>query len=287
MKSLCFYQDFYRNVLPTWVTMNVRLVSRWAHVALVIAGIGAAVASAQAPNGGSAATGITTDRPAIADSSAVVPEGWFQAENGLLDTGNQARRTIDFPETILRAGIAPNTELRFAAPDFYQSSATSFGLGSGFGDLAAGIKQQLRGLPGGFEASVVLMLSFPTGANGISSGGYDPSFQLPWSRKLSSNWTAAGMLSIYVPSQNGSHTVVGESTFLVDRQLTGAWDAFIEYVGDFPEVGRPRHLLHFGTAYKIAPQQQLDLHAGVGLSAAAIDHFIGIGYSFRFKLAGR
>ena len=171
----------------------------------------------------------------------------------MLDTGNQARRTLDFPETILRIGIAPNTELRFAAPDYYQNSGISFGPGSGFGDLAAGIKQQLRGMPGGFEASVVLMLSFPTGANGISSGGYDPSFQLPWSRKLSSNWTAAGMLSIYVPSQNGSHTVVGESTFLMDRQLTEAWDAFVEYAGDFPEAGGPRHLLHFGTACKIAP----------------------------------
>ena len=259
----------------------------WVCAVLLIGGVGAAVASAQAPDASSASTGITTHRPAIADSSAVVPNSWFQAENGLLDTGNQARRTLDFPETILRIGIAPNTELRFAAPDYYQNSGISFGPGSGFGDLAAGIKQQLRGMPGGFEASVVLMLSFPTGANGISSGGYDPSFQLPWSRKLSSNWTAAGMLSIYVPSQNGSHTVVGESTFLMDRQLTEAWDAFVEYAGDFPEAGGPRHLLHFGTAYKIAPQQQLDLHAGVGLSAGAVDHFIGIGYSLRFKLAGR
>lgn len=267
--------------------MDTRRVSRWACVALVIGEVGAPAASAQAPDGSTASTGITTDRPAIADSSVVVPNGWFQDENGLLDTANQARRTLDFPETILRIGIAPSTELRFVAPDYYQNSGTPFGPGSGFGDLAAGIKQQLRGLPGGFEASLVLMLSFPTGANGISSGGYDPSFQLPWSRKLSSSWTAAGMLSIYVPSQNGSHTVVGESTFLVDRQLTDAWDAFIEYAGDFPEAGGPRHLLHFGTAYKIAPQQQFDLHVGVGLSAAAVDHFIGIGYSFRFRLAGR
>jgi hypothetical protein len=203
----------------------------------------------------------------------------FQAENGWLETGNQAGRTIDFPETQLRFGIGPSTELRFTAPDYFQGSSSS-----GFGDLAAGFKQQLHGIPGGFGASLVVSLSFPTGANRISSHGYDPSFQLPWSRKLSANWTAAGMLSIYVPTENGSHRVVGETTFLLDRQLTGAWDGFIEYAGDFPDSGRPRHLLHFGTAYKITAQQQIDLHAGVGLSPASVDHLVGIGYSFCFRI---
>ncbi|HXP88403.1 MAG TPA: transporter [Bryobacteraceae bacterium] len=229
---------------------------------------------------------IATDRPAVTDSSAVVPDKVFQAENGLLDTGNQARRTLDFPETLIRVGIGPSTELRFTAPDYYQDYVTPVGLRSGFGDLALGVKQQLPS-PFGFEVAAVLSLSLPTGAAAISSHGYDPSFQLPWSHPLSSNWTAAGMLSVYAPTQNGSHSVVGETTFLVDRQLTKDWDAFTEYAGDFPQAGGPRHLLHFGTAYKITRQQQLDLHVGVGLSAAAVDHFIGIGYSFRFRMGRR
>lgn len=224
---------------------------------------------------------IATDRPSVTDSSAVVPQWEFQAENGLLETGNRAGRTIDFTETQLRFGIGPSTELRFAAPDYYQGSAS--GPASGFGDVAAGVKQQLRDLPGGFEASLVVSLSFPTGAKRISSHGCDPSFQLPGSRKLSTNWTAAGMLSLYVPTEDGSHRVVGETTFLLDRQLTGPWDGFVEYAGDFPESGGPRHFLHFGTSYKITAQQQIDLHAGVGLSAASVDHLVGIGYSFCFR----
>jgi outer membrane putative beta-barrel porin/alpha-amylase len=256
-------------------------------LALLIGGGVLPTASAQAPDAGSAPAAIATDRPAVTDSSATVPNGVFQAENGLLDTGDQGHRTLDFPETLIRVGIGPSTELRFTAPDYYRDSVNPPGSLSGFGDLAAGIKQQLHSAPGGFELAAVVSLSFPTGAHGISSHGYDPSLQLPWSRPLSANWTAAGMLSIYAPTQNGSHRVVGESTFLVDRQLTKPWDAFIEYAGDFPQAGGPRHLLHFGTAYKIRPRQQLDLHAGVGLSAAAVDHFVGIGYSFRFGIAGR
>ena len=59
----------------------------------------------------------------------------------------------------------------------------------------------------------------------------------------------------------------------------------IKDAGDFPERGGTRHLLHFGSAYKLAPRQQIDLHVGVGLSGAAPDHFVGIGYSFFFQLA--
>jgi hypothetical protein len=53
-------------------------------------------------------------------------------------------------------------------------------------------------------------------------------------------------------------------------------------VGDFPEQGGPRHLLHFGSAWKLTPNQQVDVHIGVGLSTAAVDHLVGVGYSFRF-----
>jgi hypothetical protein len=131
------------------------------------------------------------------------------------------------------------------------------GMTSGFGNLAAGMKQQLGPTPGGFDVSVVLSLSLPAGASAISSHGYDLFVQLPWSRALSSNWTAAGMLSVYWPTQPGGRNVTGETTFLMDRQLTKTWDAFVEYAGDFPEQGGPRHLVHFGTAYKPTPHQQL------------------------------
>ena len=50
-------------------------------------------------------------------------------------------------------------------------------------------------------------------------------------RKLDGGGNAA----VYVPTQKGSHTVIGETTSLLDRQLTAPGDAFIEYAGDFPE----------------------------------------------------
>jgi hypothetical protein len=225
---------------------------------------------------------IATDRPAVTDSSIVVPTGSLQAENGLTDTLDQGIRTIDGSETLLRYGLLSKTELRLDMPDYYDES----GPVSGFGDLAIGMKQQLGPLSG-FDASVIVSLSLPTGARAISSHGYDPSVQVPWSRSLSPNWTVAGMLSVYWPTEDGRRNTTGETTFLIDRQLTKAWDAFVEYAGDFPQAGGPRHLVHFGTAFKPAPHQQVDFHIGIGASAAAVDRFIGIGYSVRFQLLCR
>jgi hypothetical protein len=219
---------------------------------------------------------INTDRPAVTDSSVVVPAGSLQLENGFAETVSQGQQTSDGPETLLRFGVASKTELRLTAPDYFGGP----GMASGFGDLAVGVKQQLGPAPGGFDVSLVVSLSLPTGADAISSHGYDPFVQLPWSRALSSNWTAAGMLSVYWPTVDGRRNETGETTFLIDRQLTKTWDAFVEYAGDFPEQGGPRHLVHVGTSWKLTPHQQLDLHAGWGLSSAAVDHFIGVGYSF-------
>ena len=225
---------------------------------------------------------IATDRPAVTDSSVVVPVGTMQFENGFADTVSQGRRTLDGPETWVRFGVVTKTEWRLVAPNYFGPQ----GVRSGFGDLAIGVKQQL-GPVAGFDVSAVLTLSLPTGANAISSHGYDPSLQVAWSRSLSANWTVAGMLSVYAPTVNGSRLVTGESTLLADRQLTKTCDAFVEYVGDFPEHGGPRHLLHFGGALKLKANQQVDVHVGVGLSAAAVDHLVGVGYSFRFSALRR
>jgi hypothetical protein len=264
--------------------MLVRILA--ALLAFILAGIAPLHGQDQAPDA-TAPGPISTDRPAVTNSSVVVPSGSLQAENGFLETTSQGQSIVDGPETLVRFGVARRSELRFTAPDYFRNLNTGDTSASGFGDFAFGVKQQLGPTPGRFDLSVILFLSFPTGAKIVSSGGYDPGLQVPWSRSLSAKWTAAGMLSVYWPTQGRTRNLTGESTFLIDRQLTKPWDAFVEYAGDFPETGGPRHLLHFGTALKIAQQQQIDFHVGVGLSSAAVDHLVGIGYSFRFQAIRR
>ena len=235
------------------------------------------------PSAGTAGHAITTDRPAITDSSFVVPSGDLLFENGFTETGSQGQRGFDFPETLTRFGLTSKTELRFTAPDYFQNFSTGRGFGSAWGDLSVGVKRQLVAAPAGFDASLVVTLSFPTGSNIISSHGYDPLLQLPWSHPIFKNWTTAGMFSLLWQTEGSRRNLTGQASFLLDRQFTGRWDGFVEYGGEFPQRGSPQHVLHGGTAFKITSNQQLDFHVGVGLSSAAVDHFIGFGYSFQFQ----
>jgi hypothetical protein len=230
---------------------------------------------------------IATDRPTVTNSSIVVPYGYLQTENGFLDSYSQGQNTADGPENALRFGIAAKTELRLEVPDYFYNVTNGGGPGTGFGDVALGVKQQLGPTPGGFDVSATVFLSFPSGAKSVSSGGYDPGAQVAWSHGLSAKCSAAGMFSMYWPTEGGSRNVTGEATILLDRQLAGPWDVFAEYVGDFPERGGTRQFLQIGTSLKLGKNQQLDAHYGVGLTPAAVHHFVGIGYSFRFQVLNR
>lgn len=233
---------------------------------------------------GRSETSISTDRPSIANSSVVVPKGDFQVENGLLATDTQGQYTLDFPETALRFGLVDKTELRLSAPDYFQALQGGTTVPSGFGDIAIGVKQQLGSTSGHFKLSFILFLSLPTGAKDVSSHGYDPGLQLPWSHPISENWTLSGQGAFYWPTQADKRNFTGQFTFALDRQLTKPWDTFIEYAGDFPQHGGSRQLLHFGSVYKLAPRHQIDFHIAAGLSRAAPDMFVGLGYSFLLRV---
>jgi len=233
--------------------------------------------------GADAQSAISTDRPQITNSSIVVPCGSLQFENGFQVTGNAGQRGPDFPETSIRFGIAGKTELRVAAPNYFQNDNTPSGFANGFGDLTLGLKKQLGPLHG-FDLALIPSLSLPTGANSISSHGYDPTVQLPWSRSLPKSWTVAGQFGVAWPTESARHNATGQASLYFDRQLTSSLDAYVEYSGDFPQRGGPQHLIDFGTAYKPTPHQQLDLHCGFGLSSAAPDYSIGVGYSVRFQI---
>lgn len=221
---------------------------------------------------------ISTDRPSVTEASTVVPKGYFQVENGVLFTRTQGDTILDLPETALRFGLLDRTELRFSVPDYFQTlSGGSF---SGFGDSAVGVKQQLGPTRDNFNFAAIVFLSLPTGANTISSHGYDPGLQLPWSRALSTNWTASGQAAFYWPTLAERRNFTAEITFMIDRQLTKPWDVFVEYAGDFPDHTGSRQILHFGSSYKLSARQQIDFQVAAGLSSAAPNAYVGAGYSF-------
>jgi hypothetical protein len=223
---------------------------------------------------------IVTDRPDITEAAIVIPKRSLQFENGFMWSSGREGKFFDVAETLVRYGLAPRTELRIVVPN-YLRSLSGQQLGTGFDDIALGIKQQIGPLRGGFELSVIAGTTLPTGASRISSHGYDPFVKFPWAKELKAGWSIGGMQSIFWQTEDGQRNGVWEPTFYLEKELTKPWDAFVEYAGDFAQRGGPKEIAHFGSAYRVTERHQVDFHFGVGLSAAAPDRFFAFGYSFR------
>ena len=222
---------------------------------------------------------IVTDRPDVTESSIVVPKGSLQFENGITWTADHGNQSVDLSETLVRFGISRRTELRLVVPNYFEDVIGPNP--SGFDDIAVGVKQQLGPLWGHFDLAVIAALSLPTGADRISSHGFDPFIKFPWSRDLAKGWALGGMQSLFWNTTAGRRNLVWEPTFLVEKEISGPWSVFAEYAGDFAQQGSSKQITHFGTAYRITPKQQIDFHLGFGVSPAAAQHFLAVGYSIR------
>lgn len=207
----------------------------------------------------------------------------MQLETGLLVGAVGGQHTIDLAEPLLHPGITNTTELGFSAPDHFQNAQTATGIASGVSDLSVGWKQQLGPLHGA-DLAIIAQVSLPSGAHALTSHGYGATVQGPWSRKVSSAWTIAGMLSASWPTENDRRNLTGQASILADRQLTTPWDMFVEHSGNDPSHGGPQHVLHFGTAYNIGTHQQVDVRGGVGFASYPADTILGAGYSVRFDM---
>jgi hypothetical protein len=244
--------------------------------AAVLAGAASALAADGCPT---SASEIDTDRPDITNSSRVVPYRSLQAENGVDWTVRQASDVLSGTTTRLRLGIAQCTEILADVPTYFYS--LNGHASSGFSDFVISLKRELT-IPLGFHLSATGGLGFPTGASGVSSHGYDPYIQFPWSRRIGEAWSLHGMFTVtWFTSQHALNPTF-EPTVSLERELGPTRDLFAEYVGDYPNHERPAQILDGGGSWRVTRLQQLDFHVGFGLNSSSPDHFFGIGYSFRF-----
>jgi len=224
------------------------------------------------------ASEIFTDRPDVTNSSRVVPYGSLQAENGVDWTIRQGSNVVSSTETRLRLGVAQCTEVLPDVPTYFYS--LNGRASSGFSDLVVSIKREPP-VPFGFHLSATRGLGFPTGGSKISSHGYDPYIQFPWSRRLSDDWSVHGMFTVTWFTSQHAITPTFEPTLSLERELGPTHDLFVEYVGDYHNHARPAQILGAGGSWRVTRLQQLDFHVGFGLNSSSPNHFFGIGYSFR------
>jgi len=237
-----------------------------------------AAASAHATDCPTSADEISTDRPDFTSPPTVVPTGSVQLENGVTWSAEQRSNVVEGPQTELRIGVAHCAEIFFSVPDYVY--AIGGNAPSGFSDFVASAKLQLPQFIG-FDTAAIAGLSFPTGGSQISSHGYDPDLQLPWTHAIAEHWALDGMFAITWFTSDPQANPTFLTTLELERRFGTSATIFAEYAADYPHHARPTHLIDGALLWRVTPRQQLDLHAGFGINRPSPDYLLAMGYSFR------
>jgi hypothetical protein len=233
-----------------------------------------------------AADAIDTDRPDTTNSSATVPAGSLQLENGINIADWVGGARLDGTNSRLRLGLVPCAEVLVDIPD-YNFSPRIAGV-RGFGEVAPAAKVELQGLPQGLQVSVVAGVGLPTGPQGNGNDVTRPYLQIPWSQEIGGDFSLHGMLTETwmvggmaggMPGQ--ARDSLFEETLSLERELGETMDAFVEYVGDYPQHATASQVLNFGGAWRFTQLQQVDFHAGFGFTQGSPRSYFGLGYSLR------
>jgi outer membrane putative beta-barrel porin/alpha-amylase len=221
---------------------------------------------------------IETDRPDVTNSAVVVPTGSLQNENGVDTSRDHGADILSGTNSRWRLGIAPCLEVLVDLPNYVTSYR---GAGpSGFGDVVPAVKWQMSPLPSKFDLSITAGAALPTGANGIAGRGVQPYLQFPWSIELGDGWHLNGMeTNFFTPASDSKFSY--QSTLVIEKEFAERSFLFVEYVGDFPSIGRNSQLINSGGGYRPDDNHQIDFHVGVGLDRNAPNYIFGVGYSFR------
>ncbi len=256
-----------------------------------------ALAAVAAPAWGQDSPALVTDRPDQTESAVVVPPGTLQIELGAdfaRDTASgAATEVLEVPSTMLRYGLSSRSEVRLAWPGVLELERRENGAServSGAGDPELSFKFLFLSMARGGSWSLALLArtTIPVGSEKVGSPRGDPSVRLLGEHQLGEHvglgWNVGFESGSFEDSDGDRHTLdrfVYTCSLGVD--LDERWGSFFEVFGDFPasDPAPEAHSFDAGLSYLVAPRVQVDLSAGIGLNAAAIDWFVGAGLSFR------
>jgi hypothetical protein len=234
---------------------------------------------------------LTSNRPGIAESEAILIPRAFQIESGFtlawFSDGDARHRQADLPEAMLRLGLTPRFEIFLNAPNMLWDRASVGGVSertSGATDLSVNAK--VGWLSEGADPltlSSAFGLSLPVGSNEFSSGGYDPSLRLLWSRSLSGDFGLSGNLDIASVTAGPDRVTAGAASLGLGRGLNDSASWFVELFGDFVEGADTQWQLDGGVAFVPRPDFQIDLSAGRTLRSGPSAWFVAVGITLRHR----
>lgn len=232
---------------------------------------------------------IVPDRPGLGESAVLVPRGIFQIESGVNAEWDEEngiyRKTFTYNSSTLRYGISEYFEIR-AAINFQQDflSRLQFEQISSLGltPWSLGFKAKITENKGLAPRMALLgNLAIPFAASpSFQTSHPAPSFLIPLEWDISDQLLLTINTGAFWNGEDGVPVYFGSAG--LDYVLAPGLGIFIEGYLNFD--GAESFLPGFdgGVVWRLTPNLQFDLSAGVGLNPAMADGFLNGGVSYRF-----
>ncbi|MBV9009325.1 MAG: transporter [Verrucomicrobia bacterium] len=240
---------------------------------------------------------FNTDRPTKTDSPFTIDAGVFQLENDL------ANWTLDYQHAVrTRTWVAGNSNFKLGLtnwmdvqvfPEFYVNTRTSGPAfarpveHSGFGDTTVRLKINLAGNDSGkLIVGFVSSLKIPTNSDHLANHVWEPGFGLPMNYTLPGGFTLFAQTRIDVLDQHHSSAmrVQWQNPVGILRKLVGQLSGYVEFYDavstgkDQPWVGS----IDTGVIYQVTADFAIDANSFFGVSRAAPEYNVFIGFARRF-----
>jgi hypothetical protein len=237
---------------------------------------------------------MSTDRPGQSTPPGILTPGSVQLEAGLQLTGDKtgegnaeiATKTLSIPAGLVRIGMLKTMELRLSTE--FRSVTTTVGGSAGSDTTVSGLAGISLGTKVGItqedgaipETALLLMLGLPEiGNENFRPASVAPSFLLAMRNGLSSSLNLYYNIGAYWDGATPSGT--GQYGLSLGASLSNSLSAFGELYGNLKTGAAPLHAADAGVALVVAPNFQLDLSGGAGITSNAPDYFISAGISLR------
>ena len=228
---------------------------------------------------------LVTDRPDFTESSDVVGRGVIQFETGTTLEFDRGEKTMTAPLGLVRIGVSDRVEIRLSGDGFVSTRDAR-----GMSDLEVGAKiRLLHSETWGFDAAVIPMITVPTGSADMSSGAYDPTLKLTYAKSLGRGFGLSGNFNFSRVTDGGDVYRQRAYSVSVGHDLGGSWGAYWEAYG-FSQVekdGGAAWTLDTGVSRSLGGNMQVDVEVGRGVTEAAPDWFVGVGFALRGRGFGR
>jgi hypothetical protein len=236
---------------------------------------------------------LASDRPGFGDGVNILSAGTIQLESGWSvssqSEGNAVERTFVAGSPLLRVGLGYRTELRVGGDGFVLYAHRAGDIlerAAGAADYSVGVKYALVSEKG-FRPALTLipLVSLPSGHGFFTSGGFDPTMKLAWSKSMGKDAALSGTFSISSASDSGGRLAQSAASFELSRGLwcefSGFWESYV-----VTPVDRNRDRVwsfDTGLSHPIGRNAQFDVSVGQQIAPLARAWFVSAGLVVRYS----